>query len=296
MCKELKEFQNCLFINSTKAGGGYKVLHNRFTNKIVGAHCFGMLVNKRHLSRTQNNHFVFFDSNPYLYNENFLKWLRKIKNSTISVIFVNTMATRNMRDVEYFKRNCDFIYTIDRKDAEDYGFIFWEGIHSKIEHQLQNGEKGIAYAGVAKNRGIQILQVYEALQKLNYNCNFTVVGLENAPAGINTERIPYEQVLQEELKANCILEICVGEQNALTLRAIEAVLYNKYLLTNNKNIVKCRYYDARKMRILDMDRSLEEQLKDIPSEIEPYDYKGEYSPIALLIDIENRNRIKGDEN
>ncbi|MBR5438693.1 MAG: hypothetical protein IKV61_00550 [Clostridia bacterium] len=287
MCKDMLSFKNCQFINKNSGVGYsiYKIFHNRYANKILKTNIgYGCLFDKKKLTKIGFNHFVFFDSNPLLYDEKFLQYIRKkIKNSKITIIFVNTMATRNMRDIQYFKSNSDLIFTIDANDARLYDFIFLEGIHSKVDCEVvPEVEFDVTFAGADKKRGNIVKKARDVCLKNNLTYAFTVVGMKDAPSDIKTIRIPYEKVLEQELKSKCILEVCVGEQNALTLRAIEAIMYDKFLITNNKNIVNCTYYNEDKMKIFESEQDLEKRLLEIKSKTVRFEYKGEFSPITLF--------------
>lgn len=298
MCYDILDMENVQFNNNERRKGFfiYKLFHNRYTKKLFNTNIgYRFLFDKKKLSKTGKNHFVFFDSNPLLYDAKFLQYIRsRIKNSTISIIFVNTMATRNMRDVDYFRTNSDLIYTIDVNDAKEYDFIYLEGLHSKINsHQPININSDITFAGADKNRGHYVKMARDVCLRNNLKYTFTVVNMQNAPDDINTIRLPYEKVLEQELQSKCILEICVGEQNALTLRAIEAIMYDKFLITNNKNIVNCTYYDENKIKIFENEQELEKHLLSIKNAKTNYDYKGDFSPLTLFNNIIERTKKEG---
>ena len=52
---------------------------------------------------TGGNRFVFFDSNPLVYDSKFLNWLRyEVPSVKLVLIFVNSFANRKMVDAGYF--------------------------------------------------------------------------------------------------------------------------------------------------------------------------------------------------
>lgn len=197
------------------------------------------------------------------------------------------MKYRTFRDINYFKSFFKYIYTIDAADAEEYDFIYVEGIHSKIDLHIHELKNDIVFAGSDKGRGDFIKQLYKSLVRAGIKCNFTVAGMEDPPEGINTNWLPYAEVLDKELTSKCILEVCVGEQCANTLRSLEAVMYDKALITNNKLIKQSKYYNPQTMLVFD---TIEDVLEwDVPKETFSYIYQGDYSPINLLNDIVSRN-------
>ncbi len=132
MCADLEKLHNCQFINTQTLIKNkliwflYKAhnsgLLNRRWRMPLRSIWYSFLFDKKRINMSSGaNHFVFFDSNPHVYDPAFLMWIRKrVPNSTLSLIFVNTMKMRNMRDITYFRSHFQRIYTTDRKDAEEY--------------------------------------------------------------------------------------------------------------------------------------------------------------------------------
>ena len=97
----------------------------------------------------------------------------------------------------------------------------------------------------------------------------------------------YQEVLERELNARVLLEIVQQGQVALTLRAYEAVAYNRKLLSNNKTILSFEYYDPRFMRYFEQVKDIDWDWVKEDANVD-YDYKGEFSPVLLIDDIIKR--------
>ncbi len=82
-----------------------------------------------------------------------------------------------------------------------------------------------------------------------------------------------------------MLEILPDNQKEKTGRYLEAILYNKKLLTNNKYLNMLPYFKERYMKyfenIEDIDIEWIKKVEDID-----YGYKGEFSPNNILKLIE----------
>ncbi len=161
-----------------------------------------------------------------------------------------------------------------------------KGIHSQVKAPCKADERyDITFVGAAKGRGDLLRRIYTVLTEAKLECRFTIVGMSDPPEGVSTQRIPYSKVLEDELASRAILEVCSQEQNGNTLRALEAIMYNKILVTNNKNVRCCRYYDPRFMIVFDSEEDLRNktifQIQDVD-----YQYKNDFSPIHILDDIE----------
>lgn len=73
----------------------------------------------------------------------------------------------------------------------------------------------------------------------------------------------------------------------MTLRAYEAVAYNRKLLSNNKTILSFEYYDPRFMRYFEQVKDIDWDWVKEDANVD-YDYKGEFSPVLLIDDIIKR--------
>ncbi len=297
MCNDLKKMDNCQFINTDTMIRSkllwflYKVhnsgILNRWFRLPFRSVWYRCLFDKKRVTKNGQNHFVFFDSNPHMYDPYFLNWIRrKVPNARLSLIFVNTMKWRKMRDIGYFRTYFERIYTLDKHDAREYDFIHVEGIHSKLDvPDVGEPEYDVTFAGGDKGRGDILRSVYTLLTQAGMKCKFTVVGMKDPPEGISVQRIPYRKVLEDELASRAILEICVAEQNGNTLRALEAIMYNKLLVTNNKNVLACPYYDPRFMIVFEDEKELLD-VNIYKRQNVDYQYKNDFSPARILDDIE----------
>lgn len=189
----------------------------------------------------------------------------------------------------------DVACSFDKKDSEECGMKHRHSPYSKILFDNQVKDYALYLCCSTYLRRNEILQVVEACKDngiehyFHLKCDDSETGeiLQKVDKGIelyNNSWIPYEQVLRESLKANCILEIVRPGQAGLTLRSYEAVCYNRKLLTNNKAILDFEFYDPRFMQYF-------EKLEDIDwdwvkEDVEvDYHYNGEFSPLHLLEDI-----------
>ena len=96
-------------------------------------------------------------------------------------------------------------------------------------------------------------------------------------SNIHYELLPYDENVEKANRSNCILEIVREGFVGFTYRYYEAVVYNKKLLTNNADIRRMKYYDARYMqyfeRIEDIDWEWVKDSADVN-----YHYQDDFSP------------------
>ena len=86
----------------------------------------------------------------------------------------------------------------------------------------------------------------DRLEQLNYRIEFKIVKNKD-------EEMPYIEIIENILKSKCIIDINQKGQSGLSLRPLEALFFNKKLLTNNKNIFQSDFYHPSNIFILGMD-------------------------------------------
>ena len=86
-------------------------------------------------------------------------------------------------------------------------------------------------------------------------CDFNIMGLpkgEKRISGINYPDIlfSYTENIQHILKTKCILEIMQDNADGFTPRLWESIIYDRHLLSNNKNIASSIFYNAEGCHII----------------------------------------------
>lgn len=186
----------------------------------------------------------------------------------------------------------DAVFTFDKKDAEKYQFRHIYYIYSRIaqnsntNNQSNLNHKKIGFWGSDKGRVSLLTDLSKVFSKYNISYFYSIVGVEKPEAikdyNINVNNpITYREIVNKLQYVDVILDLVVPGQNGLSYRAIEAVCYNKKLLTNNPAILEFPYYDERYMRYFDSADNID--IEFINSNIKAnYEYNNEYSPIKFL--------------
>lgn len=198
---------------------------------------------------------------------------------------------------EYAKKiNFDYIFTIDNGDAKKYGFLLSQSHYSMlVDSQCTPSRYDLYFTGQNKGRLNLLHKIYNKLQEKNISSLFRITRVKKSEqkyAGIvYSKMVPYQTILEEMKKCNCILEIVSPGMTGATLRYNEAVCYNKKLLSNNKNIVNFPFYSPEYMRYFEKIEDID--YKWIKERIfVDYHYDGSFSPARLLdqiITMEERN-------
>ena len=228
----------------------------------------------------------------------YLMGLKKKYNIKYVLVLLDPLAKSSDVDIEHqiADKHYDAVFSFDQEDCKKYGFHFFEQLYSGSEFEKKQELPVISYdiyfAG--RNKGRAGL-IYEFLKfpKLRSFFRLSEFEKKNMIKSKNvkyTKMIPYKRLIPEILSSNCLLELLQPGQVGITWRYCEAVLYNKKLLTSNKNVVNTAFYNPNYMHIIDLENIEESIKKEIEwiREVEPvdYNYDGRYSPKNILERIE----------
>ena len=99
---------------------------------------------------------------------------------------------------------------------------------------------------VAKNRIHELQALKELLETNALTCNFIIP--ETAKEGIS-----YAEYLKQLSLSRCVIDINQSNQTGLTRRPLEALFYNKKLITNNADIRRHNFYNPKNIFIFGID-------------------------------------------
>lgn len=214
----------------------------------------------------------------------YLKMLSKKSNVVLNLILVNLVSSKEKmlkQRFPYFQH----ILSFDKRDCERNGFLYYPTNYSVLDIEMEGEKKDVFFVGNAKGRGRIINRMAELFADAGIEIDFYLNGVSgrdcNNSAIVYNKWINYEDVLKKVNNCNCIVEVVAKEQEGLTLRTMEAICYNKKLLTNNIHVKELPFYNPDYIQVF-------EDVKDIDTAfvkdrtIVDYGYKDEFSPIHLL--------------
>ncbi|MBQ8971721.1 MAG: hypothetical protein IJ074_01385 [Clostridia bacterium] len=232
---------------------------------------------------------IYTDVSAARTDHRYLRALRQRGNITMALVMVNTMARRG--SLIESRRDCfDYAFTFDRKDAENYGMIYHPSSYSMVAME-PDGEitEDAFYVGVSKGRAKLLAQIYDRLTKGGAAASFTINGMKRGEArcpGIRyNEWMEYSDVLRHIRACNCIVEVMDAAQEGVTLRTMEAICYNKKLLTNNPAMRESRYYSTGFIQVFEKPEDIDVDFVRRKEAVN-YGYDGEFSPVRLIERIE----------
>lgn len=140
--------------------------------------------------------------------------------------------------------------------------------------ELMTGDFCIQYdgyfVGIPKGRSLQLKHLKQMFVDNGLNLRVDLVdNLKSYFMKSYSKRIPYSKVIALVHQSRCIIEILEEGQTGPSLRCMEAMFFNKKLITNNKHIVDYDFYTSENVFILGQDDSnrLKEFLLTAPKPI-----------------------------
>jgi len=164
--------------------------------------------------------------------------------------------------------------TFDIIDSQKFDVPFHPQFLRFPIHTLTNNiNYDFYFVGQPKNREKTLLSLKELLEK-KYSCLFII---PKKPG----EGISYERNLELVEQSRCLIDIYQKKQSGLTRRALEALFYNKKLLTDNPYIKNYDFYHPNNIYIINEYTNIEEislfltkEIYIIPNEIkQKYDVR-----------------------
>ena len=161
-------------------------------------------------------------------------------------------------NIENLKNIFDLILSYDEGDCIQFGLIYHPTPMSnvRIQDRSEVDSTDVYFCGRAKGRYDIICNVYKKCLEMNLKCDFHVFSVPNFEmqlAGIHYDRdyMTYEKNLIHMSKAKCILEVMAPDASGFTPRLWEAIIYDKYLITNNTKVFTSSFFNEGKIISID---------------------------------------------
>ncbi|NQX45869.1 hypothetical protein HQN87_11045 [Paenibacillus tritici] len=218
----------------------------------------------------------------------YLKMLRENYQVKVIIVLLNPINSIS-KDLKTEIDKMDRILTTDLQDSSDFNYPYISTVYSKIPIDLKLSNENntdLFFVGAEKNRLSILLKCFEIFKKNNIMTLFYIFNVKNKHQKYKNEifynsYLKYSEILEKVGDTNCIFEVLQNSQTGITYRTMEAVCYNKKLLTNNKNIKKFAFYNPDYIEIFENpeDINIEFIKKRI---VVDYGYNNEYSPVNIL--------------
>lgn len=182
----------------------------------------------------------------------------------------------------------DLRFSYDPEEAEAYSIEQLTGPASKIE--VLRTDKALCdvfFCGSAKKRLPKIVEAYDRLSEAGLECHFIVAfsepserverpGIEYRDTYLN-----YTDILHWTVNSRCLLEINQDGASGVTPRFLEAVMYDRLLITDNEKVRSSKYYDPKYIHVVSGMSEINPGFVK-GAEKADFKYSGEFSPVELI--------------
>lgn len=182
----------------------------------------------------------------------------------------------------------DKVFSFDPEDAQKHGMEFHNTPYSKILECNAVEENQVYFCASVVERAYELYRVWQGAQKSNTRVVFDLTdciqmkGFQEDPnVHCNSGFTSYIDILNRTIQSSCILDIAQKGQRGLSLRPYEAVVYNKKLLTNNKEILNFKYYNPKYMQYFEQAETIDWDWVKKQEKVD-YKYSGDFSPCKLM--------------
>lgn len=186
---------------------------------------------------------IIFDS---AYDNKIIKYI-KSENSKCKIILWlwNSIEKSQLKMIN--EKYVDDIYTFDLNDSEKYKIKYNSQFYFNNIQYESKINNDILFLGLNKGRKDKLLDLKRTFDNLNVRNK--IILIENSK-----DKIPYDKYLEYVFNSKCLLEIIKNDESkGITLRTMEALFLKKKLITNNKDIRFCDFYNKNNIFILGID-------------------------------------------
>lgn len=188
-----------------------------------------------------------------LFSFKYIRYLRSnFKECKIVVFWQDLVKTDIRHDIIKINDKVDLAFTFDQSDAKKYGMIYHPSVYSPYDcdESISLPQSDVFFLGKAKDRLDVIIKSFEKFRDNGLKCDFFITGVNSNDRIYNDEinycdRLPYLENIRHVKATKCILEIMQGDASGYTFRMSEAIMYDKRIITNNREIVNSDFFDPR---------------------------------------------------
>ncbi len=236
-------------------------------------------------------------SSPW-YNRELVNYLKKgFPTCSINIQFIDTVdkniENNRLLTIDSLRTEFDNVLVYSPDDAANYEFTFCPAGYSAVDCSLlrQYNHVNLCFIGAAKNRLGDIRAIYKKMTSAGVSCFFYVTGVpasERREDGIiyADKNMPFIEYLSRENSADCLLEILQDNSTGRTYRLMEAIIYNKKLITNCPEILTTKFYNQESILYFKDINTIDPHFVKNKVSVN-YNYNGEFSPVRI-IDVLNR--------
>ena len=186
--------------------------------------------------------------------------------------------------VEYIRSLGFKMATFDRQDSINYNMAYFPQFYRSYNQNVSSAiEYDFFFCGRDKGRR-NIIEKYKSLFSKIGTCKFLIV-----ETNCTSDALGYFEYIKQIEKSRVICEVVQEGQSGLTVRALEALFFEKKLITNNVSIIEYDFYDKNNIYLFS-DTTSEHDIIDflsLPTKHIGSDRKMKYEVNNLLTYLSN---------
>ena len=203
--------------------------------------------------KEENIQFIIFDDiKPFF---RIKKIFKKAKKSVIFYLWNPIQLEFTSKKINKLKKFYN-VFTYSKFDSQKFHLKYNCQFLSNVYHISFNniGEEkyDCIFCGLDKQRTKRIEQIYLCckhpyfylLKDERYSVHSAIITYKNS-------WLSYRDYILKLNQSQCVLDVCPCENSGMTLRVLEAVYYNKKLITDNKDVKNEPFYNEEKVLIFD---------------------------------------------
>lgn len=200
----------------------------------------------------------------------FSEWFKCVNDYNIVIIHANAINRTVPQALRKSGYNGRIIYwywnpvkstvhpdKINREYCELWSFDYDDCIKYKLKYNTTyyfkklvqkntSTDIDVFFVGKDKHRYEKLILLKNKIDAMGLRTDFRIIkdSTSNSQKKEYSNPIPYSEVINKIQKSNCILEILQTNQSGMSLRVMEALFFNKKLITNNIRLLDNHKYDT----------------------------------------------------
>ena len=151
------------------------------------------------------------------------------------------------KDIALNSKYIDEVWTYSRFDAEKYHLKYNPQFYSKMVNINKSGENlDLVFMGADKGRRKTLDYLRKNANSQGLKCGFRIVESKK-------DRVDYQEYLSVVMDSKCVVDVVPDRICGLTLRPLEALFYEKKLITNYEDIVNYDFYRKENIFVIGKD-------------------------------------------
>ena len=153
------------------------------------------------------------------------------------------------------------VFTFDPGDAQRYGLTLVKQVYRPVDSLLETVPEDfdIYFLGKDKHRFDRLQSLGEAWRALGLRIHLQVIAEpgeqhpESSVVDVRRDALSYLDNIALIQRSRCLLELVQANQTGLTIRCLEAMFFDRKLITNNPLVKQLPFYDPARFFVLGQD-------------------------------------------